>query len=177
MVSRRLLLLLSGVLLIALVLAVGNLIKTDEIIFHVNSAYILQPGSGAVASITEAQTNTFHLKITSKQGTSVKLIIKDQAGNTVYEEDIIGQTTKITQIPVKQGSQYYLHVYSTQMNSEITIQLWEINTQPIIMTGYAALLYPPLIVGGSLIGLSITARNENNNRSETSPSVENENHE
>ena len=151
MVSRRLLLLLSGVLLIALVLALGNIIKTDEIIFHVNSAYILQPGSGAVASI------------------------KDQAGNIIYEENIIGQTTKTVQIPVKQGSQYYLHVYSTQMNSEITIQLWEIDTQPIIMTGYAALLYPPLIVGGSLIGISIMARDEDHNQLETSPSIENEN--
>ncbi len=175
MVSRRLLLLLSGVLLIALVLALGNIIKTDEIIFHVNSAYILQPGSGAVASITEAKTNTFNLKITSRQGTSVNLIIKDQAGNIIYEENIIGQTTKTVQIPVKQGSQYYLHVYSTQMNSEITIQLWEIDTQPIIMTGYAALLYPPLIVGGSLIGISIMARDEDHNQLETSPSIENEN--
>ncbi len=175
MVSRRLILLLSGVLLIALVLAVGNIIKTDEIIFHVNSAYILQPGSGAVASITEAQTNTFHLKITSKQGTSVKLIIKDQAGNTIYEEEIVDQTIKTVQIPVRQGSQYYLHLYSTQMNSEITVQLWEINTQPIIMTGYAALLYPPLIVGGSLIGISIMAENRASKSLETS--VENENHE
>ena len=176
MVSRQLLLLISGILLIALVLAVGNLIKTEEIIFYVNSAYILQPGSGAVASITKAQTDTFNLKITSKQGTSAKLIIKDQSGNTVYEEDIIGQTTKTIQVPVKQGSQYYLHVYSTQTNSEITIQLWEIKTQPIITTGYAALLYPPLIVGGSLIGLSIMARNENNNRPETGPGEVNENH-